>query len=450
MSTEFKQGEAYASLVEKGLFQHNGIKGPTSEVPKSLRDKKKLDTNPLANLKSAVSEQIQKLNDPETSSLPDLKVNNGFTKEEVLKEVVETAGFLEIEGAEEAKKKLMSILSGSGSNGSGSNGSGSNGSGSSDIARSHYIVDPENRSARYAWDKHGLQYAKSVEDEEEITILVEEQTERESMRSKDKKVSYYLVEIKDRDTGIYRRHIKTAADVEPLLDDWNDLETKLVIHTGKEKEKFTRKSTGGVKKFHWYACRRILRGKKSSMARDANTKCCVEFNLVEGIKVLLLNDLRKICGETKVNQWVMEGGERDLQQLPWQVEPQTYDEPNLACQTDQDKCSRKGKTWGQVQKDTYAQLGITTDEGTTPTTGPIIGGLESRVKQIEARVDGLTKEFCDYKGIFQSLVDTIEKNTLKLDKIDEDRLETRNAIKSLSERIDRIGRGTRGDSGISV
>lgn len=107
MSTEFNQGEAYASLVEKGLFQHNGKNGPTSEVPNSLRDKKNLPPNPLANLKSALSEQIQKLNDPETSSLPDLKVNNGFTKEEVLKEVVETAGSLKIEGAEEAKKSAL-------------------------------------------------------------------------------------------------------------------------------------------------------------------------------------------------------------------------------------------------------------------------------------------------------------------------------------------------------
>jgi hypothetical protein len=107
MSTEFKLGEAYAFLVESGLFQHNGKSGPTNTVPPSLRNKKNLDPGPLRNLESAVSKQIQILKDSETSSLPDIEVNDGFRREDVLKKVVEVAAALEIEGAEEASKSAL-------------------------------------------------------------------------------------------------------------------------------------------------------------------------------------------------------------------------------------------------------------------------------------------------------------------------------------------------------
>jgi hypothetical protein len=318
--------------------------------------------------------------------------------------------------------------------------------GKTDTAPSHSIVDPENRSARDTWDKHGLQYVTRVEEGEEITLLVEEKTARESIRSRAETVSYYHVETKDRNTGAYQRHIKTAADVAPLLDEWNTLERKMVIHAGSKKEKFTRKSTGGVKKFHWYACRRLQRGNKDSMARDPNTKCCVEFNLVEGIKVLLLNDLRHLSGETKVNGWVKETGDRDLQRLPWQEQPKKYEEVNLAYESDQEKRGRKGKTWRQIQKESYAQRGIPLGEE----AAPIQGEIESRFQQIEGRIDGLAKDFGHCNGLLKSLVETIENTNAKLDRMSEDRLETKNAIESLAERIDKIARSTRGDSGISV
>jgi hypothetical protein len=107
MSTEFKLGEAYAFLVQSGLFQHNGRSGPTNEVPESLKQRKNLDGVPLRNLESAVSKQIQILKDSETSSLPNIKVNDGFRQEDVLKTVVEVATALEMEGAEEASKSAL-------------------------------------------------------------------------------------------------------------------------------------------------------------------------------------------------------------------------------------------------------------------------------------------------------------------------------------------------------
>jgi hypothetical protein len=54
-----------------------------------------------------VSKQIQILKDSETSRLPNIKVNNGFRQEDVLKKVVEVAVALEIDGAEEASKSAL-------------------------------------------------------------------------------------------------------------------------------------------------------------------------------------------------------------------------------------------------------------------------------------------------------------------------------------------------------
>ncbi|RHZ45038.1 uncharacterized protein CDV56_103130 [Aspergillus thermomutatus] len=448
--------QAYTYLVEAGLFQHTGRGGAkTNTVPVGIQNGSKLEAGPLGNLKSAVSEQVQRINDPGTLSLPALEVRGGLNAADVLKKAVEVAAILKVEGAEEASKKLITIINGTDNNPTDNNptdndrtnndrtdnsGSGNNdsddSSGKTDRAPSDSIVDLENRSAKYTWDRHGLQYVTTIEDGDEVTLLVEEKTARKSVRSKDETVSYYHVEIKDRKTGKYQRQIKSAADVEPLLDDWNKLERKMVIHAGSKKEKFTRKSTGGVKKFHWFACRRLQRGNKDSMARDANTKCCVEFNLIKGIKVLLLNDLRHLSGETKVNDWVKKTGGRDRQRLPMEEEPRKYEEVNLAYDSDQGQRGRKGKTWRQIQKESYARRGIPLGEE----AAPIQGEIESRVQRVEQRIDGLAKDFGDYKGILESLVKTIESTNTKLEKIGEDRQETKNAIKSLAERIDEISR----------
>jgi hypothetical protein len=108
MSTEYNLGQAYTFLVQSGLFQHNGQNGQkTNEVPEYIQKKKKLDGGPFNNLKTAVSKQIQILNDSETSSLPDIAVKDGVSQADVLKKVVEVAEFLEIEGTEEASKSAL-------------------------------------------------------------------------------------------------------------------------------------------------------------------------------------------------------------------------------------------------------------------------------------------------------------------------------------------------------
>ncbi|KAE8407363.1 hypothetical protein BDV37DRAFT_279897 [Aspergillus pseudonomiae] len=233
----------------------------------------------------------------------------------------------------------------------------------------------------------------------------------------------------------------------------------MVIHAGSKKEKFTRKTTGGVKKFHWYACRRLQRGNKDSMARDANTTCCVEFNLIRGVKVLLLNDLRQLCGEAKVNEWVKQTGRRDSQRLPMEEEPMKYEEVNLAYDSDQGQRGRKGKTWRQVQKESYARRGIPLGQEAASQ-----GETESRVQTVERRIDnlaqdfkdfkghidGLTEDFKGFKGALESIVRAIESTNTKVEKLGEDKQETKNAIKSLAEGMDEISRGRRSDSAIDV
>jgi hypothetical protein len=276
------------------------------------------------------------------------------------------------------------------------------------------VSDPElcSNSAEALWKEH--KYACPEADG--VRLLWEERTRRKSNSpyARDGFLCNYGVEKFNRKKNTFYREIVGAGAVSSMLEKfWKDANA---LSFDVSAQDFDKKRCGKVTKFHWFAYRPLKSADKELQRRLPTVKCCVEFELMEGLHIILFSNLKKLMNQSTLNAEMTRTGNRDGQPPLKDKQPKKWSEKNLAYDDPDEDCKSSlevpKETYRQMQERTYREMGLSVNNG-LPTPGHVVSNAS---KSIEHLIDQkLHEEKARINARFEKIEGTISGFQERLD-----------------------------------